>query len=533
MEQDEQQQSSADDSTASSHGEDSPYNDASDEEASSSDAVDAAADEAVMEELQPAKKSKRRIRKRHNYFFTVKEKLAIVDIAYSKANNIRPTARKYGIGPKNIRDWWKIKEKLIETCVSNPLAKTINKGSVPEYLELETMLNDWFYEMRQEDIAVKTENLIAQAIKIDEENLFSFKNGNTDRIHRWVYAFMERWDLCLRRTTRVGQKLSGHLDMVRKDSVAALNNRFAPGGTLFGTQPKYFLNMDQTAIYFEAKSKTVVAPKGVRTVAIRDSGSNSKRCTVCVTISADGTKLPPFFVFKGVPGAKIERALLADNVKGCCQRNGWFDESVIEKYINAILRPYVQESANAVLLCDHYKVHLMSAFVTSCNNLGIDVEYIPPGYTCVLQPVDVGFNASLKRHVRKEHHKWCIEQYRNVANHARLPSPSKENIMNWVHSAYDSIKEESIVNTFRHIGYNCTPEIDANSSELEETSVDGQQEFEVEVNVSLETMEATFDLGDLQIDNDDIRLPNLNEIIRLAAEDALRESMLPDESQFH
>jgi hypothetical protein len=50
--------------------------------------------------------------------------------------------------------------------------------------------------------------------------------------------------------------------------------------------------------------------------------------------------LPPFYIFKGSPGAFIEQQLLTDGIIGCCQINGWFDEMVGKKYISDILIPY-------------------------------------------------------------------------------------------------------------------------------------------------------------------------------------------------
>jgi hypothetical protein len=73
----------------------------------------------------------------------------------------------------------------------------------------------------------------------------------------------------------------------------------AIGGTLHGMPLKYFINLDQTAIYFEMKSSTTVHKKGERTVLICDSASNSKRTTVVLAVVADGTKFPPFVNFKG------------------------------------------------------------------------------------------------------------------------------------------------------------------------------------------------------------------------------------------
>jgi hypothetical protein len=86
---------------------------------------------------------------------------------------------------------------------------------------------------------------------------------------------------------------------VKQDTTMAINSRFIAGGTLENVGPHYFINMDQTSVYFELKSKCIVAKKGARSVCARDSGSDAKRGTIVVTVAADGTKLPPFFVFKG------------------------------------------------------------------------------------------------------------------------------------------------------------------------------------------------------------------------------------------
>jgi DDE superfamily endonuclease len=164
------------------------------------------------------------------------------------------------------------------------------------------------------------------------------------------------------------------------------------GGSLADIHPKFFLNMDQTAVFFESKSDRVVSKRGKKSISQRDSGSDSKRATVVVTVASDGTILDPFFIFKGKAGKRLEQSMASEGVKGCCQKKGWFDEIAASKWIDQILEPYVRHSENALLLVDHYSVHCTSSFVTKCNKLGIELEYIPKGYTCVLQPVDVGFN---------------------------------------------------------------------------------------------------------------------------------------------
>jgi hypothetical protein len=100
----------------------------------------------------------------------------------------------------------------------------------------------------------------------------------------------------------------------------------------------------------------------------------------------------------------------------------------------------------------------MSDFVRGCNLIGFDVEHIPLGYTCVLQPVDVGFNAPLKATIRKEHQKWCIDKYKNLGNNERFPTPNKDDMIRWLTIAYDAITSDTIKRTFKHIGFKCGTE---------------------------------------------------------------------------
>jgi hypothetical protein len=94
----------------------------------------------------------------------------------------------------------------------------------------------------------------------------------------------------------------GHLKEIQDDAAAAIQKQMEPSGTLHGIDLKYFINMDQTAVYFEMKSNTTVHKIGARTVSVQESGSNSKRATIVLAVAADGTKLPPFVVFKGKNG---------------------------------------------------------------------------------------------------------------------------------------------------------------------------------------------------------------------------------------
>ena len=221
-----------------------------------------------------------RMHKRHNFTYSIRQKINMMNEAQSMGLSVRATAKLWGCCPGSISHHKKNLNKYMEKVLINPNAKTANKGRTPFDIDLERSFNEWYEELEMEDIPVKTSNIIAYALSLQP----NFKNGQWGLLQHWVYRFMRRYDLTLRQVTHKGQKLSGHLLRIKQQTTTAINKRFSEDGTMFGTDPKYFLNMDQTAVFFESKSQTVVSCKGKKSVPSRDSGCNAKRATIVITV---------------------------------------------------------------------------------------------------------------------------------------------------------------------------------------------------------------------------------------------------------
>jgi hypothetical protein len=102
----------------------------------------------------------------------------------------------------------------------------------------------------------------------------------------------------LRRVTHKGQKLSGHLQRIKNQTTTAINKRFSADGTMHGTSPKYFLNMDETAVFFESKSQTVVSPKGKKRYHQETVGVMQKGQQLLLPLQLLGPSLIPFLFLK-------------------------------------------------------------------------------------------------------------------------------------------------------------------------------------------------------------------------------------------
>ena len=62
--------------------------------------------------------------------------------------------------------------------------------------------------------------------------------------------------------------------------------------------PKYSLNMDETAMYLNCAPNRTVHPKEEKTVSIMVGGPSSMRFKITVTIARDGSKLPTIAILK-------------------------------------------------------------------------------------------------------------------------------------------------------------------------------------------------------------------------------------------
>ena len=56
----------------------------------------------------------------------------------------------------------------------------------------------------------------------------------------------------------------------------------------------------------------------------------------------------------------------------------------------------------------HHVLGLISSVVDAIQELGVEVEHIPGGCTCLCQPVDVGINKPFKKHIRDLWQTWMM-----------------------------------------------------------------------------------------------------------------------------
>jgi hypothetical protein len=172
-----------------------------------------------------------------------------------------------------------------------------------------------------------------------------------------------------------------------------------------------FINMDQTAVQSESRSRTMIEIRGADALPTSANGDSTALMTVALTVTPEGEKLAPYLVYKGSPTGRIRReisqcpefpASLIYAVQSPC----WMDETLIIDWIersayfltSRTLRPYVsrQNPNNLCLVLDSMAAHRTACVSDVIEQIWIKKIIMPGGLTGYLQPLDVAINSPFK-----------------------------------------------------------------------------------------------------------------------------------------
>ena len=129
---------------------------------------------------------------------------------------------------------------------------------------------------------------------------------------------------------------------------------------------------------FELPSNRTLEFSEGRSVPVKSCGAEKRSFTVVLAIAADGTKVPPKVIFKGV---RTPRDLVAPHpLHVSFHKKGWMDEQSIKQWIRQSL-PHGERS---LLVWDSFRAHLTDSVKGDLDQQNIDVAIIPGGLTPVL-----------------------------------------------------------------------------------------------------------------------------------------------------
>ena len=170
--------------------------------------------------------------------------------------------------------------------------------------------------------------------------------------------------------------------------------------TLLRTVPKdHVINVDETCCFFYPKGLLTWARKGAENVSYQIDGNDKDNLTALCSITASGAKLPMMIITSGKTN-RVEESQLGDIYPHWASHSesGWTTEDVFGQYLQHISDYFHNEEIHLIL--DVYTAHRTESVKAIAQALNINLYFIPPGCTDLLQPLDIRVFGALKAKAR-------------------------------------------------------------------------------------------------------------------------------------
>ena len=160
------------------------------------------------------------------------------------------------------------------------------------------------------------------------------------------------------------------------------------------------LNCDETSWKVFPNNILTWANVGAESVPLKVNGDEKECLTVLATVSANGGKLPLFFLAKGTSERVLETQIgdVCDHWKSYSE-NGWETAETFQEYLMHLRQHFGDQQLHLIL--DLHSSHRAPEVKQLAESLGIHLWYIPAGCTDQLQPLDRRCFGALKATARK------------------------------------------------------------------------------------------------------------------------------------
>ena len=266
--------------------------------------------------------------KKGTHIHTIKSKLKIIN--YAKKFSQKEASIKFTIPTSTINDWMEKENQFLNVSSENLNKKTLHKGTELKYPQLELALINFIEFNSKLFNPISTWSLILKMLEIIPQRRSLPINTN----QKYIYRFLARNNYSFRTKSHIGQCITNDCFL----QTSLFLNEVWDNRIKFNFSDTIIANMDdETPLFFNMTPSKTVAKKGGKSIIIRTQNQEKCRLSVLLTITADGTKLPPFLIFKAKVNGDIEKELSKDiNVVNgkcfiCCNNNAWCTEEVMTK----------------------------------------------------------------------------------------------------------------------------------------------------------------------------------------------------------
>ena len=207
-------------------------------------------------------------------------------------------------------------------------------------------------------------------------------------------------------------------------------------------------NADQNPLTFDLPSEKTVTIKGAKSVIMRSTGNEKNRLTVMLGCIADGTKLPPYVVFKRktMPKDKFPSGVIVR-----VQEQGWFNDSIMDDWLKIvwIKRKGSLEKQRSMLVLDAFRCHTTDNVKSKLKRHNTHLVVILGGMTSILQPMDTVVNKPFKAALNQKWAEWMIHGEHTFTKGSNMRKVDMPTICRWIVDAWKELPIKTVVKGFK------------------------------------------------------------------------------------
>lgn len=336
--------------------------------------------------------------KRKKVVLTITQRLEMISKIENGASR-KQMCLDYGVGETTVRDILKKKDKLVNFASMSDNASAMKQRKTMKsstFEELDSALAEWLAQVRNEGTPINGPIIAAKA-----KTFFDLLGlqGNFDASSGWLTRFKQRHGI--REIGLHGEKLSG-------DQQAAVDfqHEFEEFVLKEDLSFEQIYNADESGLFWKCLPTRTLAFESERQAA--GHKSSKERITIMSCSNATGGHKLRLLVIGKSKKPRSFKGTRAENlpVDYFNQKKGWMDQKIFQEWFEKIFVSQVRKHLKtknlpekAVLLIDNAPSHPGTSVLKSSDGQ-IFAKFLPPNVTSLVQPMDQGVIAKMKRTYR-------------------------------------------------------------------------------------------------------------------------------------
>ncbi|CAI9720351.1 pogo transposable element with KRAB domain [Octopus vulgaris] len=231
---------------------------------------------------------------------------------------------------------------------------------------------------------------------------------------KWIFNFVKRNELTVRKITHVGQadnKTLGEEAQIASDYLDSIPVLTAD------KDADQIYKMDETPVYVDMLSSTTIDFVGNKNVDVSHCGTTKSRFTAVLCVNAAGKVLKTMIIFKGlknVPKIKVPK-----NIYLTVSNRGSITYEFMQLWADKVFGQRTAQlwhAQNSVLFMNECSVHKKTELLEVFKRNNTILKLILPKTTSYLQPLDVSIIGPFKKALRAEWENWFSNGKKEYTN---------------------------------------------------------------------------------------------------------------------